>query len=68
VCVGEQPNPWLLKAPVVTQLLEQGRRQDHMAVFTTFTLFDAQKPSFPIDMLELELNQLADTQPTAITG
>ena len=66
--VGKKPDRWPVAFPILAQLREQVLRQDRIAVLPAFTPFHADGHALRIDVCDLEVHQLTDSESCRIRG
>jgi hypothetical protein len=63
---GEEPARGTVPAPVATQMLQEGLRQRHVAIFAAFALADPQEHARTVNVAQLQREGLGQAQPRRI--
>ena len=66
--VGEKPDRRSVAFPILTQVREQVLRQDRIAVLAAFAPFHTKRHALRIDVCDLEIHQLTDSESCRIRG
>lgn len=64
--IGEQPGGRPLCLPVAAQPIQQARRDNHLSILGSLSLFDTQELALAIDVTHSQRYQLTDTQSASI--